>query len=67
MRLKQKKFSILMGKTKNINESSGKECAHDELMNATEILKEQSTDLVGNLMWEERKWVARRSASRFLY
>ena len=59
MRLKQKKFAILMGKTKNINESSGKECARDELMNATEILKEQSTDLVGNLMWEERKWKKR--------
>lgn len=30
MRLKQKKFSILMGKTKNINESCGKERVHDE-------------------------------------
>lgn len=30
MRLKQKKFSTLMGNTKNINESRGKERAHDE-------------------------------------
>lgn len=36
------------------------------MMNATEILKEQSTDVVGNLTWEERKWAACRSAHRFL-
>ena len=52
-----------MGKTKNINESSGKECVRDE---AREILKGESTDLVGNLMWEDRKWVVYSRAPRFL-
>ena len=57
-----KKISILMGKT-NINESSSKECVRDE---AREILKGESTDLVGNLMWEDRKWVVYSRAPRFL-
>lgn len=34
-------------------------------MNAREILKGESTGLVGNLMWEDRKWVACRHVPRW--